>query len=100
MKCYNHHDRDAFGICKACGKALCLECIDIVNGKVTCKDSEKCHNRVNCFSNSKGLGYYAGVLFAVIGTIGLLSSVFDFEFGRALFAVITLLIGLSLIKGY
>ncbi len=27
MKCFNHHDRDAFGICKTCGKALCLECM-------------------------------------------------------------------------
>ena len=25
MKCYNHHDRDAFAVCKSCGKALCLE---------------------------------------------------------------------------
>ncbi len=37
MKCYNHHDRDAFGVCKSCGKALCLECLDEVDGMLVCK---------------------------------------------------------------
>lgn len=38
MKCFNHHDRDAFGVCKSCGKALCLECFDEVDGMLTCKN--------------------------------------------------------------
>ena len=42
MKCYNHHDRDAFAICTSCGKGLCLECINEKKGKVVCKDSKKC----------------------------------------------------------
>jgi hypothetical protein len=28
MKCYNHHDRDAFGIAFLTGKGLCLECAE------------------------------------------------------------------------
>ena len=39
MKCYNHHDRDAFGICSVCGKGLCLECMNTKNDKVVCNDS-------------------------------------------------------------
>ncbi|MBP3924123.1 hypothetical protein J6E39_02645 [bacterium] len=109
MKCFNHHDRDAFGICKSCGKALCLECMTIENGKVLCKDSEACHKGCGChkhnhnngqLAKSLNIGYYAGVLFAVVGAIGLVSSAFDFEFGRAFFAIVALLIGLNLIKGY
>ena len=29
MKCYNHHDRDAFGISYHSNKGLCLECMEI-----------------------------------------------------------------------
>lgn len=109
MKCFNHHDRDAFGICKSCGKALCLECMTIENGKVLCKDNPECH-RGGCHRHNhnsqdeliKGvnIGYYAGVLFAIVGAIGLISSAIDFEFGRAFFAIVALLIGLNLVKGY
>lgn len=42
MKCYNHHDRDAFAVCKACGKALCLECAEEYKNEFVCKDSEEC----------------------------------------------------------
>lgn len=100
MKCFNHHDRDAFGICKSCGKALCLECMAIENGKVLCKDNPACRRNKSNEVSSWNIGYYAGVLFAVVGAIGLVSSAFDFEFGRAFFAIVALLIGLNLIKGY
>ncbi len=46
MKCFNHHDRDAFGICKVCGKGLCLECLKDEKGIITCKNSD-CLNRKN-----------------------------------------------------
>ena len=42
MKCYNHHDRDAFGICKSCGKALCLECMSSESKNVICTNDLKC----------------------------------------------------------
>ena len=34
MKCYNHHDRDAFGINIVTGKALCLECMEEYKGMI------------------------------------------------------------------
>lgn len=50
MKCYNHHDRDAFGVCKSCGKALCLECMSEESENIVCKDS-KCVSRDKQYEN-------------------------------------------------
>ena len=44
MKCYNHHDRDAFAVCNACGKALCLECAEEYKNSFVCKGSEECRH--------------------------------------------------------
>ena len=44
MKCYNHHDRDAFAVCHSCGKGLCLECLKKGNGVIVCKDDPNCAN--------------------------------------------------------
>lgn len=46
MKCYYHHDRDAFGICSNCGKGLCLECMSEKNNKIFCKNSN-CAQKTN-----------------------------------------------------
>jgi hypothetical protein len=44
MKCYNHTDIDAVGICKNCNKGVCISCaIDVGNG-IAC--SETCANEV------------------------------------------------------
>ncbi len=37
MRCYSHQDRDAIGVCVACGKGVCQECTLEVEGKVYCK---------------------------------------------------------------
>ncbi len=44
MKCFNHHDRDAFGICSVCGKGLCLECMEKINDVIVCKNPT-CKNK-------------------------------------------------------
>lgn len=46
MKCYNHHDRDAFGINVVTGKALCLECMEEYKGMIIEKNSEFSKNAV------------------------------------------------------
>jgi len=43
MKCYNHPDKDAVGICSRCGKAVCAEDSVVVDGKLYCKE---CADRV------------------------------------------------------
>lgn len=46
MKCYYHHDRDAFGICKNCGKGLCLECMDDSDTEAIVCKNKKCADKV------------------------------------------------------
>jgi len=39
MKCFNHLEREAVAICKACGKAVCRECgLETENG-IACQQS-------------------------------------------------------------
>ena len=38
MKCYDHEDRDAVGICVSCKKGLCRDCAIEYDGKLYCKD--------------------------------------------------------------
>ena len=44
MKCFNHNDRDAFGICRACGKGLCLECLENSELGLICKNDTRCRH--------------------------------------------------------
>ena len=38
MRCYYHHDREAVGGCKSCGKGLCPDCaVDLIKG-LACRD--------------------------------------------------------------
>ncbi|MBN1384139.1 MAG: hypothetical protein JW983_04565 [Elusimicrobia bacterium] len=39
MKCYNHPEKDAAGICKHCSKGLCKECAVDVGGGLACINS-------------------------------------------------------------
>lgn len=41
MRCYNHHDRDAIGCCKACQKGLCPECATDLEHGLACKDKHE-----------------------------------------------------------
>ena len=36
MKCYNHAENDAVGVCKNCSKGLCKECLTEVNYGIAC----------------------------------------------------------------
>lgn len=38
MRCFNHEDRDAVGICKSCSRGLCHECAVEVGTSLACKD--------------------------------------------------------------
>ena len=37
MQCFNHEDRSAVGLCKACGKGLCRECAADLGHGLACK---------------------------------------------------------------
>ena len=36
MNCYYHPDRDAVGVCVACGRAVCIECKVVLGDKIYC----------------------------------------------------------------
>lgn len=37
MKCYNHPDHDAVGVCKSCQKGICMECATTIDESLSCK---------------------------------------------------------------
>lgn len=109
MKCFNHNDREAIGICISCKKALCSECLELVDNQVSCKNSEFCFNRSSLIKriyeyNQKvipisektlSLSYLRHYIILVIGllfiTLGLLSF---FSCITRVFTVLTILVGL------
>jgi len=38
MKCANHADKDAAGVCNFCAKSICSECVVDLKGEIYCKD--------------------------------------------------------------
>ena len=41
MRCFNHHDVDAVGSCKHCGKGLCPSCLTDLGHGLACRDSHE-----------------------------------------------------------
>jgi len=41
MKCFNHPDQDAVGLCKHCSKGLCVECASDLGHGLACKGSHE-----------------------------------------------------------
>jgi hypothetical protein len=58
MKCYNHSESDAIGICKNCNKGICLNCVtELKNGlacTATCIDEV---NQINLLIHKGKLSY-------------------------------------------
>ena len=81
MKCFNHADRDAVGVCKSCYRALCHECLVASPQGVVCKDE-------NCGRVAKLCDR------AVAGNIALLST---FKNERKQLGVINVIMGVMLI---
>lgn len=40
MRCFQHFDREALGSCVGCGKGVCLDCLNKVQGKIYCGSCE------------------------------------------------------------
>ena len=118
MKCYYHNDRDAFGICSACGKGLCLECMDTSDNIIKCANNPKCYTRAQSinriyeyndkviantgflFSKShKLIRRILGILFIMFGLLLLLRVLFiQPNFLGLLFPLIGVFFGILLFK--
>jgi len=110
MKCFNHHDRDAFGVCQSCGKALCLECIDMANNSVKCKHNPACIERAKimnisyrnlCSSYSKSqrvMALIIGILFFAPGVTGTIVSLIRQDDYMLIVSLIFVSIGFAIIQ--
>ncbi len=94
MKCYNHHDRDAFGVCKSCGKALCLECIDNIENTVCCKNNEKCKEfiknaatAINDYKKQQNSKKIMSIVFLLASIIGIIMGIKNNSFAVVLVAI-------------
>ncbi len=81
MKCFNHPDKDAVGICKNCNKGLCKDCIVEVENGIACK--ETCVEEVKLINslinrNKKSYGNVAGAHYKNAYIYGGLGLVFIF----------------------
>ena len=49
MKCFNHLDVNAVGLCKSCGRSLCADCYAEVGDSLSCKG--KCEEKVRILNS-------------------------------------------------
>jgi hypothetical protein len=57
MKCANHPEKDAVGVCVSCGTGVCADCRNVVRGATYCEDCLKTHEPMRVFpGGDKGHG--------------------------------------------
>ena len=109
MKCFNHPENDAIGICKACGRGLCRYCVVEVGLSCSCKGEcervvatmndllEKSRTRLQKFGGIYSrIGLVAGLLgFLVLSLAGFFFADSNLELGLtfAILSVPFLLLG-------
>lgn len=91
MRCYNHNEKEAVGICKSCGRALCPSCAAEVEKAVACRG--RCEsdvatllsinrNALQYARSTKQARYLGPTMFVVVGsmltTLGLTYDGIDF----------------------
>ena len=78
MRCFNHADVDAVGLCRACAKGLCHDCATDLSFGLACKDKHEpeVHASHNLLERSKNLlqtnmraKYLAPVFFGISGLV-------------------------------
>ncbi len=88
MKCYYHHDRDALGTCKSCGRGLCEECHVVVGRGLACRNQ--------CEGDVRALNYLiesnmrqtptGSTIVAMAKRSGVISALFFLLLGISMFA--------------
>ena len=93
MRCYNHPEKEASAICRACGKAVCSVCANDLGRGIACKN--KCEKDVKAIinsldNNSAGYETMKPRLLLRPALLGLLGAVFAF-YGYTMYGVSNLL---------
>ncbi len=93
MKCFNHHDRDAIGVCRACSKGLCPDCATDLDLAIACRSKHEDQARSLSMAQARAsrlgsiLPFFligVGLLFVAWGMLTQPISVFVALFGAAL----------------
>ena len=78
MKCYYHNERDAVGVCRACSKGLCPDCVSDLGPAIACRGrhEEQAKGLIATQSNANraasilpGFSIVMGVVFAMWGAL-------------------------------
>jgi hypothetical protein len=99
MQCYNHADRNAVGVCKACQKGLCAECAKDLGFGLSCHgpheqrvaEVEALISRNASVQRVAGAAKYAAPAFYIF--MGLVFSVYGLFFARSSQFIVILGIG-------
>jgi len=84
MKCYNHPEIDAVGLCKSCGRGLCHECVSEVGTSISCKS--RCESDVaainellqrgrTAYQKASGTFIRSGIFILLLGAVFLIIGV-------------------------
>ena len=106
MRCFNHHDNDAVGLCRACGRGLCPDCVAEVEKAVACRN--RCEadvatiltinrNSLQFARGTKQAHYLAPTLIVILGGVMTMLGLSFKGFDLAVFAgAVGVAIGIAL----
>ena len=86
MKCFNHNDRDAFGVDVITGKGLCLECLEEYRNYIIEKNNKFSRSKVNemLLKPVKSTFKKGGIALLLGGITLILFNLFSFIFEQAM----------------
>jgi uncharacterized membrane protein YeaQ/YmgE (transglycosylase-associated protein family) len=80
MRCFNHRDNEAVGVCKACSRGLCADCAVESDSGLACRDHEAeaaamtALIRSNVAANLVTPLHYLWLGTLIVGTVGCLAA--------------------------
>jgi hypothetical protein len=88
MRCFYHHDVEAVGTCKNCGRGLCTGCaVDVRNGlacRDRCEEEVRSLNRVisrnkTAFEKTSGAYLRVACFYAAVGAVLIWAGLLDWR---------------------
>ena len=107
MKCFNHNDQDAVGVCKHCQKGVCTNCCTLIDGTVSCLGSCEAEVASINYIMEKSKGVYknldkhwgpATVINGFSGVLFLGLGIYTFKIGN-IFSYFLLGLGVIMVAG-
>lgn len=98
MKCFNHQDIDAVGVCTSCGKNICSNCAMEVGGKIICKScAEKMANNNIAAGPNASINHKEPILSVILSFfIPGLGQIYNGQVGKGLALILGIIISVIL----